>query len=267
MTTPLWKTSEIIGSRVQASDGEIGSVSDLLFDDTHWGLRWGVIDTGGWLPGRRVLLPISEFGGLEGPSPEVSVKATRDQVEASPGIEADAPVSHQLETDIYTHYDWTPYWSGGFAYPLAAGGDYPSAAGVPPHIGALASPPDMAPPRRESQPRESQHDPHLRSIGEVTGYYVEASDGNIGHVEDFVTEKGPWAVRYLMIDTRNWWPGRKVLISPHWAREISWHEQQVFLDVTRDKVKDSPEYTPDMAIGREHESSLHSHYGYPPYWG
>lgn len=261
MPSSVWKTSEIIGYSVQATDGAIGSVSDLLFDDARWGLRWAVIDTGNWLPGRRVLLPASELGPPDETAREVPVAATREQVKDSPGIGADEPVSRQLESSIHTHYGWTPYWSLGTAYPLDPAGYFTSAGGVP------LVPSDPAP-NADVPPadRKQQGDPHLRSIDEVTGYYVKASDGSIGHVEDFMAEEETWALRYLMVDTRNWLPGRTVLISPDWAREIDWHERQVFLDVTREKVKNSPEYAPERKLDRGHEATLYGHYGYPPYW-
>ena len=101
----------------------------------------------------------------------------------------------------------------------------------------------------------------------MIGYYIQATDGDIGHVEDILVEVGSWATRYLMVDTRNWWPGRMVLISPSWANGISWTDQKLFVDVTREHVRGSPEYDPSSPIDRGYEQHLHDHYGYTPYWG
>lgn len=130
-------------------------------------------------------------------------------------------------------------------------------------------PPASAVDREQTKAHLAQQkgDGHLRSVETVTGYYVEATDDNIGHIEDFVIDETDWAVRYLIIDTKNWWPGKMVLISPDWLRDIAWSDGQVHVDVTRDKVKSSPEFDPSMTIDRKYEESIHAHYGYAPYWG
>jgi hypothetical protein len=107
---------------------------------------------------------------------------------------------------------------------------------------------------------------HLRSAAVVRGYHVQGSDEAIGHVEDFIIDDETWAVRYLVIDTSNVWFGRKVLVSPHWATRISWEEKKVYLDLPRQAIKDSPEWTPAEAIDREYETSLYDFYGRPVYW-
>jgi sporulation protein YlmC with PRC-barrel domain len=255
-TTMLWRASTLRGYEIQATDGRIGSVSDLLFDDTDWTVRWLVIDTGDWLPDRKVLLPPSAVDEPDPANRVVPVALTRERVEQSPSIETDAPVSRQMETDLYGHYGWAPYWYGAYGAPmdLAAGAVIPPAVqrGADGDVGA---------------PREEHGDPHLRSAHEVTGYYVRATDDDIGHIEEFLIEPESWTVRYLVIDTRNWWPGKMVLISPKWIRDVSWNDRQVRVDLTRAQVKDGPEFDPSTTVDRAYEERLHSHYGYLPYWG
>ena len=110
----LWNASAINGYAIKASDGRIGTVSDFLFDDASWLVRWLVVDTGNWLSGRKVLLPPSALGQLDAKEHEFSVKLTKQQVKDSPEIDTDRPVSRQMETSVYDYYGWSPYWGTGF---------------------------------------------------------------------------------------------------------------------------------------------------------
>lgn len=249
----LWRSSHIIGYALRATDGSIGSVADLLFDDTHWKVRWAVIDTGSWLPGRKVILPSASLGRPDAAVREVPVEVDRKTVENSPGIDTDAPVSRQHEAQVFDYYGWTPYWVGGYAPTLGA-----LPAGVQP-----SPPPEKRPP---AEPPGSAGDPHLRSVEEVTGYTIEASDGSIGHVEEMLVDDERWAVRYVVVDTGNWLPGRRVLVSPEWFDRVDWSEQRVHARLNQEQVKESPEYDPSTAVDRAYEDQLFKYYGMPPYW-
>jgi hypothetical protein len=121
---------------------------------------------------------------------------------------------------------------------------------------------------QEKEERDEQEsDPHLRSTREVIGYHIQARDGEIGHVEDLIVEDEIWFIRYLVIDTRNWLPGRKVLVAPAWAEQVNWVERRVYLDLSRETVKNSPEFDPSMPVNREYEVRLYDYYGRPKYWG
>jgi len=109
-------------------------------------------------------------------------------------------------------------------------------------------------------------DPHLRSTDSVQGHNLQALDGEIGHVEDFVIDDETWAIRYLIVDTRNWWPGKKVLISPQWIERVSWSESKVFVNLSREAIKQSPEYTEESLLTRDYETGLHQHYQREGYW-
>ncbi|MDN2568148.1 PRC-barrel domain-containing protein [Aquibium sp. A9E412] len=236
----LWTASALRHYGVQASDGEIGRVSDLLFDDRGWTIRWAVIEAGGWLESRKVLLPPREFARPDAAQSLFSVTVTRAQVKSSPRLDADEPVSRQHETDIYAYYGWQPYWAGTAYAPLA---------------GVAATPVDQTAAAAEAA-RERQEtgrgDPHLRSVGEVTGYYIHAADGDMGHVEDMLVEADGWAIRYVVVDTKNWWPGRKVLIAPQRIADINWAEGTIAVGLTREELRQAPEYDPDeTADGRQ----------------
>jgi len=230
--------SEIRGYAIHASDGVIGTVSDFLFDDTTWMVRWLVIDTGNWLPGLKVLLPPGALAEVNHIGHQFSVKLTKAQVGACPGIESDRPVSRQMESTIYKYYDLAPYWDNGAYLGLAGYGD-----GFLP--GTVLPLPKLT--QKEKDLDEAQRrkdDPALRSAHEVTGYTILASDGEIGHVADFLVEDDDWSIHYLVVDTATWWPDKKVLISPFSVRKIEWKSGQVSLGADRQRVKDSPAYDP-----------------------
>jgi hypothetical protein len=250
----LWNASAINGYAIAASDGEIGTVSDFLFDDSSWLVRWLVVDTGNWLSGRKVLLPTPVLGHLDHAGQKFEVRLTMQQVKDSPQIDTDRPVSRQMETSVYDYYGWSPYWGTGF---------YMGGYGYMPG-GPIASPPLGPGVRREaeiSDARRRDDDLHLRSIEAVTGYHIHATDGEIGHVEDFLVEDADWSIHYFVVDTKNWWPGQRVLVSPRSAHDIDWSDRLVNLDVDRQRVKDSPAYDAHTLVDRAYEKDFHRHYG------
>jgi len=248
----LRSTKELRGYTIRATDGNIGKVHELLFDDLAWIVRYLVADTGNWLPGRKVLLWPGVLGQPDWQSQALPVGLTREQVEHSPAISTDEPVSRQMEMDLHTYYGWTPYWRGGLpTFGLGA------AAAAETIAGEL---------QQKDEEDEQESDPHLRSTREVIGYHIQARDGEIGHVEDLIVEDETWFIRYLVIDTRNWLPGRTVLVAPAWAEQISWIHRKVYLDLSRESIKNSPEFDPSIPVNREYEVQLYDFYGRPYYW-
>ncbi|MBB2971387.1 PRC-barrel domain-containing protein [Mesorhizobium sp. RMAD-H1] len=247
----LWNASNLTGYAIEATDGSIGSVVDFLFDDREWTIRWLVVDTGIWLSGRKVLLPPQAVATPEVPQRAIPANVTMQQVKDSPEIDTDAPVSRHHEGSLYGHYGWEPYWVG---YP-------PVGAGLAP----IPQPVETTPPIT-GEDEADEGDPHLRSTGEVTGYYIRAKDGDIGHVEEFLIDSDNWTIRYIVVDTRNWWPGKKVLIAPRAVTSVDWAEETVDVELTRDQVKNAPEYDPTQAVSRLYEERYHGYYGYPRYW-
>ena len=130
----LWNASAINGYAIKASDGQIGTVSDFLFDDASWLVRWLVVDTGNWLSGRKVLLPPSVLGQLDAKERVFAVKLTMQQVKDSPEIDTDRPVSRQMETNVYDYYGWSPYWGTGFY--MGGYGYMPGAGMASPYLGS-----------------------------------------------------------------------------------------------------------------------------------
>lgn len=251
------------GYKIHASDGEIGTVDQFLFDDESWTIRYLVVNTGNWLLERLVLISPISIERIDWDREMVDLALTRQQVEDSPSIAADEPVSRQLEAEYLRYYGYPPYWEGPGLWGETM---YPPYSGF---AGAVAPPyearPEMAPPAPATEV-EQQGDPHLRSSHEVKGYHLHAHDGEIGHVEDFILDDATWSIRYMVVDTRNWWPGKKVLISTQWIQSVDWATQLVSVDLSRETIKHSPEYDPDQMINRAYEMELHSHYDRPGYW-
>ena len=107
---------------------------------------------------------------------------------------------------------------------------------------------------------------HLRSVKEIRGYRIEGSDGEIGHVDDFIVDDKTWTVRYLIIDTSDWWFGKRVLVSPTWIDRVTWSDREVLVGMSRDAVQNSPAWRGIVALDREYEAALHAHYERPAYW-
>jgi hypothetical protein len=235
------------GLALKARDGSIGSVKDFYFDDQFWTVRYLIADTAGWMSGRSVLISPYALESVDVAAKEIATTLTRKQIEESPPLESDKPVSRQFEQDYYGYYGWPSYWGGPYMW-----GTYPSISRNPEYWTAAA--PDHKP-----------WDPHLRSVEAVTGYHIQAPDGEIGHVDDFIIDDETWSIRYLVITTRNWLPGKRLLLSPHWIGKVSWEESKVFVYQNRDIIRQAPEYT-EEALTRAYESRLHNHYDKPGYW-
>ena len=246
----LSKARALTGYRLNSLDGEIGTVKEFYFDDRHWTIRYLVADTGNWLIGRQVLISPYALLAVIKEEQHITINLTKQQIEDSPSLDSDKPVSQQFEVDYYGHYGWPIYWGGPYLW-----GAYPYPYMVP-------NPEE----RRESTQVEKAWDPHLRSTHMVSGYHIQATDGEIGHVEDFILDDRTWAIRYFIIDMGNWWPGKKVLVSPHWIERVSWSESTVFVNLTREAIKQSPEYTEESLLTREYETGLHQHYHRQGYW-
>ncbi len=246
------------GFELRATDGEIGHVHDFLVHDKGWAVRYLVADTR-LIFGRRVLLAPDSLGEPDEANRQVPVALTRDKIRHSPDVDTDQPVSRQHETRLYGYYGWAPYWGG----PFGAGDP---AFGTGPHLVYPPRPETVGPPP-EGAPEATEGDPHLRSLREVDGYDVAATDGEaVGTVTDFLLDADGWVIRYLVVDTGRWLPGRKVLVAPGWARRVEWVDGRIELDRDREQVRTAPEYDPDAEFGRPYETQLHDHYGFKPYW-
>jgi len=247
---------------IGATDGVIGRVKDFYFDDDAWAIRYLIVDASEVRAGRRVLISPIAIGQPNWSEKILPVSLTRKQIANSPDIDTDKPVSRQQEMGYLGYYGYGNYWGGGG---LWGAGLYPDVlqAGLQ-HKGSLS---DSAAGREAAVVAQHQHDdPHLRSGNAVMRYYVHASDGDIGHVGGFLVEEKSWAIRYLIVNTSNWWLGHEVLIAPQWIDNVDWPESTVSVGLTREAIKHSPPYDSAAPLNREHEAGIHTHYGRTGYW-
>ena len=141
-----------------------------------------------------------------------------------------------------------------------------------PGYGGLDAPPqavssaEMAAHARDEAARHQNDDLHLRSFKEVVGYHIEANDGEIGHLQGILVEEETWVIRYLILNTSNWWLGHQVLITPQWIRDVNWSEGTISVNLTRQTVKDAPPYNSVEQLNREQELAIFKHYGLTGYW-
>jgi hypothetical protein len=244
----FFKAKTLEGYALHANDGEIGAVEELYFDDRHWAVRYLVADTGDWLTGRQVLISPYALEGVNTKERHITVDLTKKQIEDSPLLETDQPVSRQFEEDFHGFYGWPEYWGGPHMW-----GPFPAIL-------------RKRLERKRTNSGGKERNIHLHSTRDTSGHYIQAEDGEIGHVVDFIIDDESWAIRYLIVDTRNFLPGKLVLISPRWIERVSWSEAKVFINLTREAVKGVPEYTAESVITRDFETRLHGHYSRRGYW-
>lgn len=252
----LLAASDVTGYTIEASDGSLGTVKDLLFDDRSWNVRWLVVNTGNWLSGRKVLIHPSVIGQADDEQQRLPVRLSKAQIENGPDILDVQPVSKQLEEHLYHHYGWDPRWSGQGG-PGVDGGV--TVATLPPSPAIAGGAVGEA---AEIGSRLDDGDPHLLSTAVITGYHIQASDGDVGHVANVLLDDARWEIRYLVIDTKNWGFGRHVLISPYCVREIRSSDKHIRLDISRDQIKASPPWDREEIIDQAYEEKLRSHYGW-----
>jgi hypothetical protein len=246
----LIKTRTLKGYKLLTLDEEIGRVKEFYFDDLNWKIRYLLADTGKWLPGRKVLISPESLIDVRNNTRDIAVKLTKKQIEESPSLDTDKPVSRQFEEAFYEHYSWPIYWEEPYLaesqpYMLSNGIDF-----------------DLKATNEGTKPLDA----HLRSTHNMSGYAVRAKDGEIGRVDDFIIDDLEWAVRYLIVDLHDQKKSEKVLISPKWIDSISWDESQVFVNLLIEDVKSSPKYIDDDTMTRDYENGLHRHYNRSGYW-
>ena len=265
----LRSLQDLHGYAIRATDGVIGHVKDVYFDDHNWAVRFFVVETGSWLSSRKVLVSRFAIGEPDWAARVLPVSITREQVRGSPDIDTDKPVSRQHEMRHLKYYGYPFNWEG---YGLWAGAAYPGAMLTGAGYGGSGSDYVVAQANdaREAEAavewRRDHCDPYLRSCNMLLKYHVEAADGHMGHVKGLLVDTETWAIRYLIVETANWWGGHQVLVAPQWIEALSWPNTTITVKLTRQAVKEAPAYEPTLPMIRDHEVALHRHHGRAGYW-
>lgn len=244
----LKSLKELTGFTIQATDGSIGTVDDVYFEADTWMIRYVVVDTGHWLPGRRVLLAPLVIGRPDWAARRLPVALTRQQVRESPDINTALPLLRQEEIELHQHYFWEPYWIPGFG-------------GL---IEGLVGPYGFAPTADDEEqpvpPEPERQASWLHSAVRLQGCDIAATDGDAGQLTDFLFDEMAWSIRWLLLDTGRWVPGRQVLIPVSWVGRIARAESSVQLDLTCDLIQSSPPYDPAVTLDSQLEDRLYEHY-------
>jgi hypothetical protein len=235
---------------LEAVNGEVGRFEEIYFEDSYFMIRYLVVNTGGWLSGQKVLLSPFTVGDVDEKDHKLFIELTQEQIKHSPPIESNRPVSREYEINYFNYYGWPPYWENT---------PWPSTPSIPPTV--TASPHEKT--NSSFRPDEN----HLRSSKELQGYSINVKNGSIGHLKSFIIDTQYWTIRYLEIDTRKWLRGGKyILISPAWISQISWPDRSLSVELSREVLKDAPEYDENKTIDRDYEFKLFNYYGKEIYW-
>ena len=244
---------DLQGFSLKETDGELGKVVEFYFDDYSWTIRYLVVETGSWLSKRKVLISPKALQKPDWGDREFPVNLTKDQIENSPDIDTDKPVSRQQEEDLSSYYPWGIYW-GNEPDEHGAGifGMMPS---------ALAA--EVFRENVVEQPVHdtSNNDPHLRSTKAIIGYNIHATDGEIGTVVDYLIDDSNWKIIFLVVETGSFLDSRKIVLSVQWIKELNWENSNVVVNLTTNSIKDSPEFDDSEPINEAYEKSLYDYYG------
>jgi len=209
---------DLLGFAIRATDGRVGTLSDVYFDDETWLVRYCVIDTGRWLTGRHVLAGSRPLSVLDSTRRELWVRLSRTEVRRSQAAGTDKPVSKQRSAAVMSSLQRLVPRRG------------PDSSALSSRIAA-------------------SHDRHLRSCNAVLGHRLIGSDARIGWVDDYLIDDKSWSVRHLIVDTGdNVSAGPRVLVAPNCIDKISWADAAISVNLTRAAVATAPGYQPAEEI-------------------
>ncbi len=224
----LRHTNDLQGFKLELIDDELGRIKDFYFDDMLWIVRYLVADTGRWLPRRKILISPVSLGAVDEDKKSIHVKLTKEMIEKSPSIFPDHPFIRKEELALSGYYRWPAYW--------------------------------------EKISLNPEEDLRLRSMKEIIGYSVEATDGEIGFIANFIIDDADWTVRYMIVDIKRLLPGRKVLLALDWIEKIDEESKKLIVNVTKDLIESAPHYDPEKPVNRAIETEIFDFYKKEYYW-
>lgn len=244
----LTKTTLLIGSKLEAGDGEVGTVRDILFDDGTWTVRYVVVGTGGWHSGRRVHLTPGVISNFSEVNRVLTTSVARERIEASPEFEPTGRITRVDEERLHSHFGWEPYWRGEFIWPSPY--SYPTEVPHSPEFEAARHPATMI----------QEEETSLRSFEELKRFGLRATDGDVGEVKDLFLDPEAWRITHVVADAKPWWPGGDVVIDVSLTQEIDAGDEVLVIDLTKDQVKESPAYDADVPFSDDYLLGLSGYY-------
>ena len=208
-------------------DGRIGKVKDLYIDDQSWIIRYWIVDTGDWFPGKKVLISVQSLTIQDWQNDVLEVGLTLDQIKNSPDIDTEQPVSRQQEMKLYEHFPWRIYWGPGMG---SKGQLAPMTESVK---AALA---------KDADYHNNYDNPHLRSMDKLIGYDIQATDGHCGKLVDMIVDTENWEIISLVIEMGSWLSSDKVLLPASAVTEINWAGSDIALSLSQQQIKESSPY-------------------------
>jgi len=243
--------NSLLDYTIQGTDGDIGKVEEFYFDDRTSTIRYIVVKTGGWFSEKKVLISPEAFLNADWESETLSVNLTQETIKNSPDIDTDKPFSQQQEEFLRGYYTWPGYYGPGmYGYWGLGMWGYPILKATKPEKEI----------KQEELIDHGNNNPHLRSTHEVTGYGIDATDGDIGKVVDFIFDDITWKIHFLVVETGSWFSEKKVLFSPERIKTIDWKNGTLIIDTTKARVMSSPGFDPKEVLTDQYEAALSDHY-------
>ncbi len=214
----LKNTNDIYATPVAATDGLIGHVEDFFFDDQSWVIRYLLVDTGSWLPGRQVLLSPHAFSGFGEDGEILRANLTKEEIQYSPPIEAEQPITRAHERDYFWYYGWPPYWEFDRSWPIGA---LPVPTPIPMRSAAL---------HEKLDPLE---DIYIKSTHAVRGYDIISRDGVLGAMSGFMIDHKSWAIADLVVEAGPWYSEKYILVSHASIKNFGYSNREVSVKLNR----------------------------------
>lgn len=257
----LATTHELRGFKVFSEDEEIGEVEDYYFDRKYWVNRYLVVDTGNWLVERDILISPEAVEEIDYGEQLIKLNISAEEIENSPPVEKEDKLMRTHERDLADYFNWTNYWRA--AEPTNTG-----ISGLVPNnlIRKITIEENIKDREKENKKIPAEEETNLRSVNELINFKIHASDGFIGHVDKFIIDDNNWLIRYLLVDTKDLLPGKKVVLAPEWINNIDWVGEEVEFKLTVEEIENAPEYDAEMPISELYETKLYEHYDKEKYW-
>ncbi|HEY0056648.1 MAG TPA: PRC-barrel domain-containing protein [Pedobacter sp.] len=259
----LQSIHKLIGYTLGASDGEIGKIRDFYFDDESWKVRYLVVETGGWLSNRKVLLSPAALEMPHRDAEAFPVNLSKDQIKNSPDIDTDKPVSKQQEEELHRHYSWPDNDRAGVGFMTTGMVGGVIAPGVP-FEERIAI--EVAKEGKDSEDLFDQNnsqnstenlsgDKHLRSYKATIGHAVKGTNEELGEVEDFLIDDS-WSIPYMVMETGSWYVGDKTITSTKNIQKIEWQNSTVLINQSIESLKKNFEFDSSQLNAADFEQNL-----------